>query len=260
MVDATQQNGLVGSRTSIGRKPMAVNFSQLQANLLQVSNPGPPSDGKNAAEIELVSLTGDREETFNKAELTFINWLDAEIKKIDDFYTGKEKIAAVRYKRISAQLEALRQLQDNDSKSSQDFSPMEPSSSEDTSGFRSACQSLIHKLHVSFDRLSSSMPAADHEDRAGQPEYRARPITTKTGYVEYHVARRRLKHAILEYYRSMELLKEYRLLNRTALEKILKKFDKRCGRRVSGEWVEKVKAMHFEQSDELENLISHTEV
>ena len=104
------------------------------------------------------------------------------------------------------------------------------------------------------------MPAADHERRVKHPELMAHPITTKTGYVEYRVARRRLKQAILEFYRGMELLKEYRLLNRTGLEKILKKFDKIAGRKISGEYAEKLKSMHFDQSDELENLMNHTEV
>ena len=119
---------------------------------------------------------------------------------------------------------------------------------------------MIHNLRASFDRLSSPMAAADHERRAEQPELMARPITIKTGYTEYRVARRRLKQAILEFYRSMELLKEYRLLNRTGLEKILKKFDKTAKRKISGEYTEKFKSMYFEQSDELENLINCTEV
>ena len=50
-------------------------------------------------------------DTFNEAELNFLYWLDTEIEKIDDFYREKEKVAAERYKHISAQLEALRQLQ-----------------------------------------------------------------------------------------------------------------------------------------------------
>ena len=65
------------------------------------------------------------------------------------------------------------------------------------------------------------------------------PSQATAGYVEYRVARRRLKQAILEFYRGMELLKEYRLLNQTGLAKILKKFDKAAGtqnkRRILGE-------------------------
>src|SRR5437667_5708120 len=99
------------------------------------------------------------------------------------------------------------------------------------------------------------MPAADHVQRAKYPELLAHPISTKTGYVEYRVARRRLKEAVLEFYRGMELLKGYRLLNRTALSKILKKFDKTSGRNISAQYNEKLKQMHFDQSDVLEHAM-----
>lgn len=248
-----------------GRKSLAVNFNQLQANLRQVRDTIPPPRYKPTVEIELESLTAEQMDTFNGAELNFLSWLDAEIEKIDDFYREKEKVAAERYKNISAQLEALRQLGYNhianeSSKLSQGISTPELVGHDDRSGVRLTWRTLIHQLRASFDRLSSVMPAADHDRRVEQPELMARPITTKTGYVEYRVARRRLKQAILEFYRSMELLKEYRLLNRTGLEKMLKKFDKTARRKISGEYAGKFKSMHFEQSDELENLISRTEV
>jgi len=44
--------------------------------------------------------------------------------------------------------------------------------------------------------------------------------------VDYKASRRRLKKAIFEFYRGVEMLQKYRLLNRTGFAKILKKFDK----------------------------------
>ena len=105
------------------------------------------------------------------------------------------------------------------------------------------------------------MPAADHQERSAKdPELMAKPITTKAGYIDYRLARRRLKQAILEFYRGMELLKGYRLLNKTGLTKILKKFDKTTGRKISEEYAEKFKSRHFNQSGELESLLEKAEV
>jgi len=58
----------------------------------------------------------------------------------------------------------------------------------------------------------------------------------------------------------MELLKSYRLLNRTGLAKMLKKFDKISGRHISDEYNEKIKALRFDQSETLESIMDHTEV
>ncbi|KAI8373199.1 SPX domain-containing protein [Radiomyces spectabilis] len=50
--------------------------------------------------------------------------------------------------------------------------------------------------------------------------------------VTFNVARSRLKKALTEFYRSLEFLRSYKSLNETGFQKILKKFDKRVGRRV----------------------------
>jgi len=267
MKDSEQQRMTpvsLGPRTPIAQldqrehKSMTVNSSHSQGIVRQVfDTPG----SKLTVDIELVSLT-DNQNEFNGAELNFLHWLDTEITKIDEFYHEREKVAAERYKIISAQLEALRQLHDSHltDEWNKGMSTREPSDHGDRSGFRSTWQTLISKFHTLFDRFYSAMPAADHERRVKNPELMAKPITTNAGYVDYRLARRRLKQAILEFYRGMELLKEYRLLNRTALAKILKKFDKIAGRTISGKYVDKLKSVHFDQSDELETLLEQTEV
>ena len=197
----------------------------------------------------------------DETEITFLNWLDEETKKIDEFYQQKEDDAAERYKLLSAQLEVLHRLKESYQ------GELQANSENSTPGLngedRPRTKMLwkqVDRLRASMDGLSSAMPGSDHERRAAHPELMAHPISTTTGYVEYRVARRRLKQAVLEFYRAMELLKGYRLLNRTGLTKILKKFDKTAGRRMSEEYMQKVKNMHFDQSESLERIMTATEV
>ena len=44
--------------------------------------------------------------------------------------------------------------------------------------------------------------------------------------VHYKTARKKLRAAVVENYRALEILNNYAILNRTGLNKILKKFDK----------------------------------
>ena len=258
--DAVTLCATMGECDQKAPEPMRVNFGQPQVNLRKVSDTIDRPGWKSTFDVGLLS-TEYREE-LDEAELNFLNWLNAEIKKVDDFYREKERVAAERYKIISSQLEALRHLRDGDQtdKSNRLVQGMSISKPNGHHCLRSTRQTLISKLRGLIDRLSSAMPAADHYHCVERPELMAIPIATTAGYVEYHVARRRLKRGMLEFYRSMELLKEYRLLNLTALAKILKKFEKITGRKISGESAPKLMSLHLDQSDVLENLMNNSEV
>lgn len=64
-----------------------------------------------------------------------------------------------------------------------------------------------------------------------------------------HSVKNKLKKAIREYYRSLELIANFQLLNYQAFGKILKKFDKRTLRKSSSKFMEKVKEQGFYRSD-----------
>ncbi|KAF9113778.1 hypothetical protein BGX27_000812 [Mortierella sp. AM989] len=78
--------------------------------------------------------------------------------------------------------------------------------------------------------------------------------------LNHSVARTRIKTALCEFYRSLEMLKNYKVLNNTGFVKIMKKFDKTAGWKASKAFIaSKLRPAYFMSSTILDDLLEETE-
>lgn len=119
-------------------------------------------------------------------------------------------------------------------------------------GDRRRAAALSKMLNVSGGTLT------DTEDEQLRKEYLAAAMSHNPE--RYRAARKQLKAAILEYYRGLEILKNYKVLNRTGFAKILKKFEKTTGVTIADDYYRaKVKESVLVNTDVIEKLLKSTE-
>jgi len=152
----------------------------------------------------------------------FFDWLDGQLEMINTFYKQKSYEAGERLRIIRMQ---LRTMQKDRTKNS----------GAPKSGTNSVTNWIFS---AERDFVRSKVTTGDEES-------------------SYRLAKRRLRAAMIEYYHSLELLKSYRLMNKTGFQKILKKYMKLTETR--SDYMVKVNESFFASSDIVDQLITQTE-
>lgn len=245
--------------------------------------PGPPTPGD-------VPLEAYRDLDMRQAD--FFQFLDLELEKIESFYIQKEEEATERLHILREQLHTMRdrrlnelvarQIAKNKAREKKRTAASEgllngrPSSSDDE---RIHTNNKVGMLKQAWMNPIDSALKAVKSGKYGKstkamadlatPAVLPQPIPEshrdfvrrpEGPDVPYQTARRKLKVALQEYYRGLELLKSYALLNRTAFRKINKKYDKTVNARPTMRYMtEKVDKAYFVQSDVLEGHIRTVE-
>ncbi|KAI7830758.1 SPX domain-containing protein [Gamsiella multidivaricata] len=103
-------------------------------------------------------------------------------------------------------------------------------------------------------RFSSMDTTAYHNQLVVEDEENRRQ------HLSHKVARTRIKAALYEFYRSLEMLKNYTILNNTGFVKIMKKYDKVAGWKASKAFIaSKLRPIYFMTSTTLDDMMTETE-
>ncbi|KAF4980993.1 hypothetical protein FZEAL_3108 [Fusarium zealandicum] len=201
-------------------------------------------------------------------EREFFEFLDSELAKVEAFYKLKEQQAGDRMDILRIQLHEMRnrRIQEMADDCAREHHPPKKGTHENGNG--------NGKLNGWVDPIKAKIFPIGPNSKALQKmnltpnangllqgdadrDYIRRPDQHE---VPYRTAKRKLKLALQEFYRGLELLKSYALLNRTAFRKLNKKYDKAVNARPPYRYLnEKVNEAWFVNSDVLEGHIRTVE-
>ena len=183
----------------------------------------------------------------------FLDFLTQEFDKVSAFYRDREGEATERLEALKEQLYVLREQQAAKAKASVSVPQKDQSAPE-----RHGMSSIRHPIEAARNlRHRNRTPKSGVPEQYHNRDYERRPFPPE---VKASVARKKLKRGLREYYRYLELVKSYALINRTAFRKANKKFDKVVKARPRLEFVSHlIDNAYFVKSDEIDKHMSVTE-
>ncbi|KAG6195476.1 hypothetical protein E4U47_006377 [Claviceps purpurea] len=201
----------------------------------------------------------------------FFDFMDSELDKVEAFYKLKEDQAGERLSLLRQQLHEMRNRRIHELSHRQhahaDGGPC-PEGDNPNDGVNGWVQPIKAKMfppgpnskalrNMATTPRLQSMASANVSAHDAARDYTRR---RKKEDVSYRTAKRKLKMALQEFYRGLELLKSYALLNRTAFRKLNKKFDKAAHARPPLRYMnDRVNKAWFVQSDVLDGHIKAVE-
>ncbi|QRW04806.1 xenotropic and polytropic retrovirus receptor 1 [Ceratobasidium sp. AG-Ba] len=149
-------------------------------------------------------------------ELAFFTAVDQELDKVDKFYSEREQDAKLKVATLKEQFNELR-----------GHKPISDDAHQE--GLWPGFLNLLDQIHVPLVTANTNNKSPDTSIKTGTPQanhgMHAGPSLIHDPDA-YQRAKKRLKKAVLEFYRGLELLQNYRILNVTGFRKALKKFEK----------------------------------
>ncbi|KIX94111.1 uncharacterized protein Z520_10137 [Fonsecaea multimorphosa CBS 102226] len=230
----------------------------------------------NEASVSDMQLSAYQE--LDEKQADFFTFLDKELNKIEDFYKTKEDEATERLQVLRTQLHEMRdrriaeiltmkhqkdgtQLPHLDNIRQQSADVLKENVKPNGSGSHRFPERITHAVGRRSTIGKTSQAMAQMSSPPG-PQAQKRINEAKKDYVrrdhgneiKYPVAKKRLKLALQEFYRGLELLKSYALMNKTGFRKINKKYDKAVQARPPLRYMtEKVNNAYFVTSDVVDN-------
>lgn len=206
---------------------------------------------------------------FERRQDEFLDFLDSELNKIETFYKMKEQEATDRLHVLRQQLHVMRDRRIEEVLVAKLATSNNGKGSGNGNGFGGVngskwknpitgkprfgknSRALTNMMTPVGSEPPTTLPNPDRRDFARRPDHQGVP---------YRSAKRKLKLALQEFYRGLELLKAYAYLNRTAFRKINKKYDKIVDARPPLRYMsEKVNKAYFVKSEVIESHLMAVE-